>query len=536
MHARLCLAVVALLATGGILSATRTTREWNTPTALAHGIERRSLQSISLAADVPEPVAPPVIGNKPWIVLRCAFPDQSWTIPGSWSAFFSDEYALGYWREVSYGAISIAGSHATRSYTLPHPVADYTTPGEDQPSVSSRDMERDCLAAADGDVYFPDYYGISFVYALQTDRATGGLHTLNLDGQSRTYGATWTDEETSGGNIQLHEMGHAFGLPHSLDSGRWDLMAGGFGHMIAYHKEVLGWIPPERIFTLSANSQAQITLERLAVPPPSGYLMARIPIPGGTHFYTVEARRWAGFDDNLSDEAVLIFEVDPTRYEPAHLVKATMVPDPAQQDRWTPGMVFVDPTSNITICVLAEASTGYAVALGAGVTPDCHAGNAALQVRANSGQLLRRSDHTYATYAVDLYNAGVGVSHLSVVADTPRLTGRGEDSDAHLCIVEPTGAIERSHGCSQGVWLDERRVQFASDSLAYHLMGHLVLSVQVADGLTGPNALSMPFHVSWDGGSLETVATVIANPLQVFLPMVSSTPDEGVLYRPRLSR
>ena len=128
-------------------------------------------------------------------------------------------------------------------------------------------------------------------------------------------------------------MGHALGLLHSsgpyeetYDSD-WDVMSGGglcsfrdpeYGcvgvHTIAYHKDFLGWIPPARKYVAPRNSTRRITLERLAQPGSDGYLMAQIPIgDSATDFYTVETRLFAGYDDEIPDEAVVIHKVDTTR-------------------------------------------------------------------------------------------------------------------------------------------------------------------------------------------------------------------------------
>ena len=85
-------------------------------------------------------------------------------------------------------------------------------------------------------------------------------------------------------------------------------------HTIAYHKDHLGWIPPARKYVAPRNSTRAITLERLAQPGPDGYLMAQIPIGDSTtHFYTVEARLFAGYDEEIPNEAIVIHKVDTTQ-------------------------------------------------------------------------------------------------------------------------------------------------------------------------------------------------------------------------------
>ena len=69
----------------------------------------------------------------------------------------------------------------------------------------------------------------------------------------------------------------------------WDVMSvdgpcrtePGYGrigqHPIAYQKDILGWIPAERIFVAWPDSQTTITLEQPALPASSDYLLARNP-------------------------------------------------------------------------------------------------------------------------------------------------------------------------------------------------------------------------------------------------------------------
>jgi len=54
-----------------------------------------------------------------------------------------------------------------------------------------------------------------------------------------------------------------------------------------------------------------VTLERIAVPQTGNPQVIRIPIGGSSsHFYTVEARLRAGYDNKLPGEGVIIHEVN----------------------------------------------------------------------------------------------------------------------------------------------------------------------------------------------------------------------------------
>ena len=180
-----------------------------------------------------------------------------------------------------------------------------------------------------------------------------------------------------------HEMGHGFGLPHSsgpydetYDS-FWDVMSGGGRvHTIAYHKDFLGWIPPDRKYVAAPNRTQTIILERLAQPGAEGDLMAQIPIGGSdTNFYTVEARRFAGYDEGLLDEAVIIHKVDTTRGRPARVVDVDNDGSPNDEGAmWKVGEVFTDGDNNLQISIDAAYETGYRVTINTNpdtITTDC---------------------------------------------------------------------------------------------------------------------------------------------------------------------
>ena len=267
-------------------------------------------------------------GSQAWVTILCRFADETDITLHPVSHYEKLIPVLGhYWNEVSYGNIpDLRGSIIVGLYSLPEPHSYYVG--------DAGSMMEDCIAAADADVFFPDFQGISMIFAGDISRdgsiaGLGGSFFWSLDGQRKSYGFT----ASVGGepNVIAHEMGHAFGLPHSsgpydetYDS-QWDVMSwgrnvcGSFGledhcldvHTIAYHKDLLGWIPPARKYVATPNTTHTIFLERLAQPSAEGYLMAQIPIgESTTDFYTVEARLFAGYDNVLPGEAVIVHKVD----------------------------------------------------------------------------------------------------------------------------------------------------------------------------------------------------------------------------------
>ncbi len=344
-----------------------------------------------------------VTGSQPFISIMCKFSDFA-AEPQN-LAYFQNMYSNvypgldDYWREVSYLTANIAGSNASGWYTLPHPRSYYMY---DSNSDGRLDLNlglaaTDCTAAADAVVNFAPFMGINLMFNAIFDStnnfAWGGSWHLTLDGVSKFWPLTW---EPPWGYSDIavisHEMGHAFGLPHSSGTygqtydNHWDVMSdtwsncgnstdstyGCLGqHTISYHKDKLGWIPAAQKYTAGANSQATITLEQLALPQTSNYRMAKIPIGGSSsHFYTVEVRRKTGYDVKLPGQAVIIHEVDTTRSRPANVIDPDGNGNTGDAGAmWTVGETFSNAANKISVKVVAATATGFQVLIKSGLTP-----------------------------------------------------------------------------------------------------------------------------------------------------------------------
>ncbi len=303
------------------------TRAQNTNTS-------QSTAALALHSIVPSRKAgpshiPELSGSQPWISILCKFSNIA-TEPKNLSYFqnmFSSSYPGldHYWRQISYNNANVSGSGAVGWYTLPYAESHYNPTGT-AGGANLDLLAADCIAAANPYINFTNYVGINMMFNSDFDRgwAWGGGYYATLDGVSKVWSATWEPPwGYSAITVMSHEMGHGFGLPHSSGNygatydNQWDVMSdtwstcsrstdatyGCLGqNTIAYHLDMLGWIGARK-YTATAGSQ-NITLERTDQPQTNDYLMAKIAIGSSTtRFYTVEARKWGGYDIKLPGEA-----------------------------------------------------------------------------------------------------------------------------------------------------------------------------------------------------------------------------------------
>jgi len=328
-----------------------------------------STSTVYLAQAATLQVAPSLLtGSQPFVMILCRFADSTSVTPHPKSWF---EGLLGntypgmdhYWREASYGKLNLIGSKVVGWYNLPQ-ARSYYDPG--------RALE-DCTAAADGDVFFPNFAGIILEFNDVISYGSGGHLFLNRDGQKKAYGVVWSGTEGQVWQFGLvHEIGHTFGLPHTTGI---DPMAGGCGvfhpeygelacHLIAFHKDLLGWFPADRKYVFTPGTRKTITLERLALPQTNNYLMAQIPIRGlAGEFYTIEARRIAGYDTGYIHDTVMIHRVDLSVMLNEGLIgyPAQRMDIPNTWPGWEVGETFTDTPNQITITVNSETTTGLVV-------------------------------------------------------------------------------------------------------------------------------------------------------------------------------
>ncbi|HSG04824.1 MAG TPA: hypothetical protein VLB09_00345, partial [Nitrospiria bacterium] len=326
-------------------------------------------------------------GEKPFIMLLCKFPDipdEQHTV-----AYYQDIMDNTYpgldhfWQENSYGKLTMAGNQVAGWFTLPERHSRYV---KKNGSVNGAKLKEDCANAADADVYFPDFYGINWMF----NGRLGGVNlfsstVLSLDGVTKTYPGTViggsSDPRSHTMGSLAHEEGHIWGFPHSYgpygDSydSKWDVMSYGGScdpydpvyycipsHTIAKHKMDAGWISQDRVFYATPGLVQTVTIERHALPTSNqDPLIAKVPIPHSKDFYTVESRKKAGYDIRIPGEAVVIHFKD-------HTQSGTLVVDPDGNGdpndagaMWLPGETFEDPANGVSITVNSDTGTGYNV-------------------------------------------------------------------------------------------------------------------------------------------------------------------------------
>jgi hypothetical protein len=262
-------------------------------------------------------------------------------------------------------------------FTLPRIPADYGIIGDtDNGDVNLDLLLWDALNLTLPVIDFRPYEGMVLVFNGPLDCcAWGGRPSLALSGEpSRPFGVVWIgDGGFQGHDVITHELGHAFGLPHSSGCGVeyesiWDLMGLGCGtctlpdprtntphgvHAIAYHKDRLGWIHPLHRYTApwSTPTAARVRLHDLVRVPPQGqFLWARLMLSAAApYYYSVERRCLTGYDANLPDAVVAIHHVNEHRSIPADMFDVDGGECNDEGSMWRPGESYYDAANGALI-------------------------------------------------------------------------------------------------------------------------------------------------------------------------------------------
>ncbi|MBK8048714.1 MAG: DUF11 domain-containing protein [Anaerolineales bacterium] len=444
-----------------------------------------------------------------------------------------------YWRELSGDVANILGSRPLGWLRMPNAGNYYAEAYRGGYRLNMTRATDDCLNAADPQIDFSPYDGVVILLPLPADKLTGtiwafgGSMYLKRDGPGRYIRAAWIPVEIGAGagnvrevpvSLLAHEMGHGFGLPHSsgpygqVYDSRWDVMSGAFGvcspepvygcpsqHTMGYHKELISWIPDGRKVVIPSGTAKLVELMRLAQPKSNGYLLAQIPLEDADHFYTVEARRIAGYDYRglLPGEAIVIHEVDKTRSEPAHVIDADGNGDVNDEGAmWRTGETFTG-RNGVTVCVAGSTATGFFVGIGNGQTPQCELAADLSSSATSASNSLPNAGQTATLYTdlVNMHATAQGVVVTSTLpAGTAYVTGTAKTSQG---VVELTPAGE---------------LVFTVGALKDGAPARLSYAIRVNKNLRDPTVLTARSKAAWNGGSLPLTHTLIANAERVNLP------------------
>jgi hypothetical protein len=339
-----------------------------------------------------EVVGQAITGSKPFVSILCKFSDISVT-PETLS-YFLGMYSSAfpgldhYWREISYNKINIANSNAYDWYSMPHPRSYYVydSNGDGKVEFDFGRATTDCTGQTAG-VDLNQYYGLNLMFNSDLDGYSWGG---NYNGKPTTWEPPWGYTDIT---VMSHEMGHAFGLPHSsynpsqVYDNQWDVMSDTWSNCsssydatyhclgqgtIGYHLDMEGWIPTANRIQVNPGYQTTLTLEQLDIPQTNNPLLVVIPIQGSTtFFYTVEARNnQTGYDRKLPGSAVIIHQVLTNRIQPAHVLDSNEAGTAGGMGaRWLPGDIFHDDANKIVISVISQTTSGFVVTISNNALP-----------------------------------------------------------------------------------------------------------------------------------------------------------------------
>lgn len=233
-------------------------------------------------------------------------------------------------------------------------------------------------------------FNVNTFYNADIGAARGGYSYFNGILKRYTWMPDWSYD--FGYPTLAHEMGHAYGMPHSNNSdgdtnpydNPWDVMSGPApmtayvnGVFIGkpmnnYYAHQIGFINAADIYTLSGYGVQEVVIDHVGLSSTPNYFSAYIDLGNG-RLYSIETRMQskglyqAGFQDydtNAGLDGVLVYHIDPSRSEIAWQALAKT----DQQGYTAAGILgvgesFTDGSNGVTVKVLEALPNGFRVQL-----------------------------------------------------------------------------------------------------------------------------------------------------------------------------
>jgi len=443
----------------------------------------------------------PIVGSHPYLNVLVKFADTADITPHP-KAYY--ETLIGgevggldhYFKEISYGKLSLFGSRTVDWITLSKPKAAYLLDGaEGKPWWRNQTLMQEAFDKLASQVDLSKYYGVNF-FPNVTDGMNASQWTLwfTVSGGKRAVPVTLINPQCALPGLVAHEMGHNFGFDHTclyradgkLDMpSPWTTMGDAYKNrvpceFIAYHKLRAGWIEPARIYEARPGSTQTLRIERLALPTnDKEALVARIPIAGAVgEYYTVEARRYAGYDtrETIPGEGVVIHRIDESMFDPAPAppifqFAARCVRSPGGKAYWSPGESFSDPKAGVTVSIGPKDGSGYTITVtvqAAPISPGVVTTAAEDGAGSLRDALVYAQHHPGTKIRFDIPRTDPhlknGVFTLSLTRPLPYLLADGTE------LIAPTQAENgyAAGGKSPGIFLDGSGISVPQSGIVFH--------------------------------------------------------------------
>lgn len=339
-----------------------------------------------------------------WKTIACKFPE--WPLFPVSVSHLDSQYGFmrghigHYWDAMSYGKVRVQGT-ANGWFDLPHTQAYYMPGGE----LDTTALAQDCVAAASAHVDLSQEYGINMAFNKQLDnRAHGGRVCAPLAGRPQPCTPiTWLNNSAVRNmRVILHEMGHAYTLPHSDNSDNdddtydnaWDVMSRAnwgpshpiYGtrpiYLMGWHRKRLGWMPEDRIATFVGPQRFNtlVYLDSTAEDDGSGKHLAilreaprrdregNISDPSSGVHYLLEARLGdIDLDRGLPGQAVIISRVSHGSFSRFTVLDADNPPanvNTNEGSMFKAGEAWRAPNGLGKVRVIGRTRHGFVISIG----------------------------------------------------------------------------------------------------------------------------------------------------------------------------